>query len=273
MSTVGRMTGRLLRRGLVGFVALLCGIALFELVQPVIANSLGGAQGMASLLRVLPPAFQALVKTRPEFLAASGLSGYLSLGFTHPLFLVLTAAAIIGFAARTLAGEMEHGSIQLALARPVSRPQVYAARVLGVAVEALVLSLAAPLGMTLGLFIARPVGTLHYRYFVPTAIASALLFWAIGGLTLLGSAAANTTARAVGWATAALAVFYFVDYFASLWHPLKVLDPLSIFAYYDPAPALVHGSLAWSDVLVLAAVGAAGAVAGLVVFTRRDLPT
>jgi len=273
MSVVGRMTERLLRRGIVGFVALLLGITLFELVQPIIAKSLGGPQALGSLLQALPPAFQALVKTRPEFITVSGLAGYLTLGFTHPLFLVLIASAIIGFATRTLAGEMERGTIQLPLARPVSRLQVYAARVLGIAVESLVLAVAAPVGIMLGLQIAHPAGTVIYRYFVPTAITTALLAWAIGGLTLLGSAAANTSGRAVGWATGAFAVFYFVDYFASLWHPLKPLDPLSIFHYYNPAPALVHGTLSWSDVLVLLAVGAAGSLAGLAVFARRDLPT
>jgi ABC-type transport system involved in multi-copper enzyme maturation permease subunit len=267
------MTGRLLRRGLAGFLALLLGVAVFELVQPVVADSLGGPRGLEPFLRALPPALQALTRTRPEFIAVSGLAGYLSLGFTHPLYLVLASATVVGFACRGLAGEMERGTIQLALARPISRPQVYLARVAGVVIVALALAAAGPLGMTLGLAVARPEGEFAYRHFLPVAVATGLLVWAIGGLTLLGSAAASTTGRAVAWATAGLVVFYFVDYFASLWAFLEPLEPFSIFDYYDPAQALVYGALVWSDTLALLLVGLAGVLGGLVVFVRRDLPT
>lgn len=273
LDTVGRMTGRLLRRGLPGFVALLLGVAAFELIQPVVANSLGGPEGLEPFLRALPPAFQALMKSRPEFIAVSGLAGYLSLGFTHPLYLVLVATTVVGFACRSLAGEMERGTIQLALARPVSRPRVYLARVLGVLVVTLALSAAGPLGMVGGMLLAKPEGAFAYRYLAVTALVTALLCWAIGGLTLLGSAAASTTGRAVAWATAALIVFYFVDYFASLWEILQPFEPFSIFAYYDPSPALVNGTLPVRNVLVLLVVGLAGAIGGLAVFVRRDLPT
>ncbi len=273
MTIMARMAGRLLRRGLTGFVALLLGVALFELIQPLVADSLGGPRGLEPFLRALPPALQALTRSRPEFIAVSGLAGYLSLGFTHPLYLVLAATTIVGFGCRSLAGEMERGTIQLALSRSMSRPRVYGARVLGVVVVALALAVAGPVGMIAGMVIAEPEGGFVYRYFVPTALATALLFWAIGGLTLLGSAAASTTGRAVAWATAGLIVFYFVDYFASLWEILKPLEPLSIFDYYDPAQALVNGALPWSNVLILGLIGLAGVLGGLLVFVHRDLPT
>lgn len=273
LSIVGRMTGRLLGRGLAGLLALLLGVALFELIQPLVADSLGGPEGLEPFLRALPPALQALTRSRPEFIAVSGLAGYLSLGFTHPLYLVLAATTIIGFACRGLAGEMERGTIQLPLSRPVSRARAYGARVLGLVVVAVALAIVGPLGMMAGMAFARPEGEFAYGYFVPTGVATALLFWAIGGLTLLGSAAASTTGRAVAWATAGLVLFYFVDYFASLWDVLKPIEPLSIFDYFDPAQALVNGTLPWSDVVTLAAIGAAGALAGLVIFLRRDLPS
>jgi ABC-2 type transport system permease protein len=267
------MTARLLRRGLAGLLSLLLLVAIFMFVNPLIADSLGGPEGLEPFLNALPPAIQALTRTRPEFIAVSGLAGYLSVSFTHPVYLAIAAVAVVGFAARSLAGEMERGTIQLALARPVSRPRAYLARVLGVVAVAILLSLAGPAGMLVGLATAQPAGELHERYFLPTALSTLILFWAIGGLTLLGSAAASTSGRCVAWATAALVIFYFVDYLAQLWDVLDPLEPFSIFDYFDPSQALVYGTLRTSDVLVLLTVGLAGTLGGLAVFLRRDLPT
>jgi len=268
-----RLTARLLRRDFAGLAALLVLVALILLVNPLIADSIGGGAGLDSILDALPPALRAFTQTQPEFLAASGLAGFLSVSFTHPVYLAIASVALVGFAARGLAGEMERGTIQLALSRPISRTRVYLSRVIGVIAISVLLSVAGPLGMLIGLAIARPAGELDRFNFVYAAIATFFLFWAIGGLSLLGSAAADTGGRCVAWATTALVITYFVDYFASLWAVLEPLEPLSILDYFDPGQALVNGVLTTSDLVVLGLTGLVGALAGLVVFARRDLPS
>lgn len=270
---VPRMTGRLLARGLAGLLGLLLLVGLFEAVQAPVADSFGGPAGVQAILDRLPPAFQALARARPEFATVSSLAGYLSIGFTHPLYATLAAAAVVGFAARSLAGEMERGTIKLALARPVSRAQVYGSRVLGLLTIVLALAVVGPLGLVVGLLYARPAGEFDYGNLVPLVVASGLLFWAIGGLALLASAAASTTGRVIGWAIAVLIVSYFVDYLAGLWSFLEPVAFLSLFDYFDPARALADGEVPVRNGATLAIVGIVGAVAGLVVFARRDLPT
>ena len=267
------MTHRLLRRGIVGLLGLAFGILIFELVIPPVADSFGGPGGLQPLLEALPPSIQALTRTRPEFIAVSGLAGYLSTGFTHPLYITLAAAGLISFASRGLAGEMERGTIQLALSRPISRGRVYLPRVAGLILVAAFLAVAGLLGLLLGMAIARPEGELVYGHLIQTGVAAFLLFWAIGGLALAGSAAADTGGQAVGWATAGVVVFYVIDYLASLWSLIKPIEWLSIFDYYDPSVALVYGELPLVNVLTLGLVGLAGVVTGWVIFTRRDLPT
>ncbi|HEY7036090.1 MAG TPA: ABC transporter permease subunit [Thermomicrobiales bacterium] len=263
----------LLRRGRSGLIALLLGTALFELIQPLAVASLGDLSRLQALLAIVPKSFYALMNVTPDFLMAAGLSGYLALGFTHPIYLLLSAATVIWFAGRGLAGEMERGTIQLALARPVSRPRLYLARVLGLLVVALAVAACATLGMLAGIALSHPAGTLTYAHFVPTALAAALLVWCIGGLALLSSATADRMGQAVGWVSAAIVVSYVVDYFAAIWSALEPLEPFSIFDYYNPGLALSAGTLPLTNVLVLATVGLTGAIAGLLVFARRDLPT
>lgn len=273
MSAIPRMTGRVLRSGLPGLVALLFGIALFEFVQPLVIASFGGAQGLDAIMERVPPALQAFTRTRPEFLALSGLAGYLSLGFTHPLYIVLAGAAVIGFAARSLAGEMDRGIIQIPLSRRISRQAVYTSRLLGVAVICALLAIAGPLGMVAGMLYARPNGEFAYGHLGAVALNGLALFWAIGGLSLWGSAAASTAGRVVAWAISLLVVSYFVDYFAGIWEPLRAIQFLSLFEYYDPTQALVSGQATSADLITLTIVGAVAAVAGLIIFTRRDLPS
>ncbi|MCC6313826.1 MAG: ABC transporter permease subunit [Thermomicrobiales bacterium] len=272
MNAVGALTGRALARGLAGLIALLGGIALFEAIQPVVIESFGGAEVMAALIQRLPPALQAFARSRPEFAAVNGLPGLLSVGFTHPLYLVLAISAVVGFTARTLAGEMESGAIQIPLSRPVSRPAVYLSRVLGMTLIAGAVAAVGPLGTIAGLQYLGILDHIDQANFIALFVGSLALLWAIGGLALLGSAAVSTTGRIVGWALALLTVMYFVDYFAAIWSVAKTLRPLSLFAYYDPTDALAHGTVAPRNPIVLVAVGVAGTIAGLVVFVRRDLP-
>lgn len=273
MSAVFAMSGRLLRQGLPGLVALLAGIALLEFVQPLVIASFGGASGLDAIMNRIPPALQVFVRARPEFLAMSGLAGYLSLGFNHPLFLVLAGAAVVGFAARSLAGEMDRGTIQIPLSRAISRPAVYASRILAGILICLLVSLIGPLGTIAGMLYARPNGEFAYANLTSVFLSTFALLWAIGGVSLCGSAIASAAGRVVGWALGILVFSYFVDYFASVWRPLQAVTFLSMFNYYDPASALVSGEPNARHLAILLTLGAVAALLGLVAFTRRDLPT
>lgn len=269
---LARMTGRLLGRGLTGLLALILGVTVFEAIQAPVIASFGGAVGISALVEALPPAFQAIARTRPEFTTMAGLAGSLSAGFTHPLYIVMTLAAIVGLVSRGLAGEMERGTILLTLSRPVSRARLYVSRVLGLVIVCLLLVIASIIGLVAGLALARPDGELDYGNLLSLAIAAFLLFWAIGGLALTASAAASTSGRVVGWAIGFVVVAYFVDYFAAIWSFLKPFAFLSIFNYFDPALALSTGEVPGRSVVVLGLLGLFGVIGGLVIFDRRDLP-
>ncbi|HEV2065524.1 MAG TPA: ABC transporter permease subunit [Thermomicrobiales bacterium] len=270
--TMLRITARLLRRGLGGTLMLFLGIALFEFINPVIGDSLGGAEVVQGLFDQLPPGMRAIAQVQPDFFIEAGFAGFISLGFTHPVYFVLVSSSVVGFSARSIAGEVDSGVIALTLARPVSRRVAYLARVAGLLALSLGLALVGVLGSWIGTVIVDlPAGT-GLRDYGALFAASALLAWAVGGMVLGVSAASSTTGRVVGWATAVLVVLYFIDYFAELWSVLETLGPFSVFRYFDPAIALVEGRVPWINVLVLGGAGTVAIVIGLLVFERRDLP-
>lgn len=266
------MTGRVLRNGLPGLIALILGVAAFAFVQPLVVASFGGASALDAIMSRIPPALQVVARLSPEFLAMSGLMGYLSLGFTHPLYILLAGAAIVGFAARSLAGEMDRGIAHIALSRPVSRHAAYLARALGAVIICILLALAGPAGMAAGVLYARPDGEFAYGHLVPVAVTAFALFWAIAGFSLCVSAASSSAGRIVGLVLGLLVVSYFVDYFAEIWPVLEPLTVFSIFTYFDPTHTLVTGALLAENVAILLVTGTLTAVAGLVIFVGRDLP-
>jgi len=267
------MTRRTLKRSLSGTIFLMVGLFIFEFVQPLVADSLGGGAGVAAMIERLPPTFQSILKTQPEFVALSGLPGYLSLGFSHPIYYVLTTAALAALICRSLAGELDSGTMQLALSRPVSRWSVYLSRLLAVLATILIITLVTFAGMVIGIAAAKPEGTLDYVNILPTAAGAALLLAAIAGVALAISAYSDTTSQAVGWTTGFVVVSFVIDYLASVWSVMKPLDPISIYAYFDPGQGLINGALALTDVVVLGIVALAGVGVGAAVFLERDLPS
>lgn len=266
------LVGWSLRRSAVGIVSLLVGLALFELVQPVAIASFGDLDRLTPLLKVVPPSFWALLNVTPDFVQSAGLAGYLALGFTHPVFHVLVATTVIWFVARGLAGEMERGTIHLALARPVSRRRLFAARMAGVALVVTLVAVAGPVGMAAGLLISEPDGRLDQRNLFQVGVSVWLLAWAVSGIATVIAAAVSTMSKAVGIAIGVVVLSYVIDYFSSLWDALRPFEPVSFFSYYEPTLALAIGRLDGWDALVLAGVGLAGMLAGWTVFVRRDLP-
>lgn len=253
-------------------IALWLGIAIFEFIQPVALKSFGDLDRITPLLGIVPPAFWSLLNVTPDFLTATGLSGFLSLGFTHPIYILLASTSIIWYACRALAGEMQRGSIQFSLSRPIARGGLYASRVAGVLVVTTLIAAAGIVGMIAGVGASHVNGQVEPVHWLVTFAACWLLIWSVGGISMLGSALSDSMGRAVSWAIAVIVLSYVIDYFAALWAFIRPLRPFSIFHYFSPSRALAHGVLPMTNVAVLGLVGAACAVAGGIVFSRRDLP-
>ena len=194
-------------------------------------------------------------------------AGYLAstvYGILGPaLLLVFTVTR----AARLLAGQEEDGTLELELAHPVSRAQVYTERWAATAVAALwlvvVLTVAVLLaGRLIGLGVG--VGSL-----VAASAGLALLVLAVGAVTFAAGAATGrrTVALAAG---AGLGLASYVANALGASVGLPWLVDLSPWSWYLGAQPLTTGPDV-PGLAELALLGILAAAVGVVAFARRDL--
>jgi ABC-type transport system involved in multi-copper enzyme maturation permease subunit len=255
------------RRALLAFMGL--GMLAIETLIAWSYQPFGGAE-LQMMMQALPEVFRKLLK-----LSGAGapftVEGYLALGYFHPIFLVLTAALPIIFAANSIAGEVRSGTILLILGRPVPRWRYLLAHVSGLMLAAVPLLAVALLGSWLGLRLSGYRGEAELGRFLWVLLNAYALLVAIGGYAFLFSALSSDPGRAASWAVGLTLGSFFLDYLASLWSRVERLGPLSLYHYYDPSAILERGGVLLGDFLLLFGVFAVGLGAAFWAFHRRDL--
>lgn len=198
------------------------------------------------------------------------LSGSIALGFIHPILIILVSVFAVGFSTSAIAGERQRGTLEVLLARPVSRRAVYATLALSVSGFIAIAIAAFLLGSTLGAGAAGVTDELAFERLPWLWLNGVLLFGSFAAIGLAASASTDRLAPALGVTLAILVVMYFFDVLGSLWPDAEFLQPLSLFHYLQ-AKAILTGTAAASNSVLLGSVIVAGVVYTLIVFPRRDL--
>lgn len=235
---------------------------------------------------------------------------FLAVGMLHPVVLILSCVWAVGRAGGAVAGELDRGTMELLMSQPVPRNRLILAHLLVdcVVIPALCLSFFA--GTQFGLWAVGPfvadyaavkeVVTQNVpgaalldlglptvpevlpvsgrREFPALANLAALLF-ALSGLTIALSAAGRSRWKVIGYGVLVAVVMFVANVLGQLWDAAAFVRPFSVFYYYTPQKIMLHdewtvplGVATVPAVCVLFAVGAAGYLVALRVFTRRDLP-
>lgn len=193
--------------------------------------------------------------------------------FVHPLVLTLFSVVAVAVTTRSLAGEIDRGTIDLLLSCPLPRRHLVLATTLVTLLAHLVMTgvvwLALHLGMELG-SIEPPASLAAFRWVALNLFA---LFSAVGGVSLLVSAASSDRGRAVGSALGFIVVSFFINLVASLWQKVARLDVVSVFHYHQPQPVIAGSGELAGHLLVLFGLYAVCLAAALMVFQRRDIAT
>ncbi|HEV8545292.1 MAG TPA: ABC transporter permease subunit [Candidatus Limnocylindrales bacterium] len=198
------------------------------------------------------------------------LSGALALGAIHPISLILNSIFAVGFATAAVAGERQRGTLEVLLARPLSRRGTYLTLLAATLSFVAVAVAATILGAIVGSIISGVSDELVLARLPVMWLNGFLLFGAIGAIGLAASVSFDRLTPALGITVAIVVVMYFLEVLGTFWPDAQVLQPYSVFHYYN-AKAILEGTVEIGDFVLLAVVGAVALAWALVEFPRRDL--
>lgn len=198
------------------------------------------------------------------------LSGSIAIGYIHPIAIILVSIFAVGFATSAVAGERQRGTLEVILARPVSRRTLYLTFLVATLTFIGIVLAAALVGTILGSTIAGVSGELEFSR-LPLLWLNGVLMWgAVAAIGLGASVSFDRLTPALGITLALVIVSYFLEILGSLWPDAKGLQPYSLFHYLAPRDVL-NGAASAGGFAILVVVAALAIAWALVVFPRRDL--
>ena len=198
------------------------------------------------------------------------LPGSIALSFIHPIAIILTSVFSIGFSATAIAGERQRGTLEVALARPISRRAFYLTVITAAFVFVAITTASLLAGGVAGSLFSGVMGELTIRNLPLLWLNSVLLFGSFAAVGLAASVSFDRLSPALGVTIGFVVVMYFFEILGSLWPAAEKLQPYSLFHYLKPKVILM-GAGAPLDEAVLAAVIVVAMVWALLLFPRRDL--
>lgn len=253
------------RRSLPFFALLALGVTAFGVLFVAIFPSVQGE--MAAMIKSVPAFLRPIVK---QHVGLDAFENFLATGYMHPVALGLMASWAVASGAQAVAGEIEQGTLGWMLAYPIGRVRFLLTKAW------VLLGGTAVLAVLLGLGFwqtARLLGVshLHFATYALLSANTALLYGAIGMLTLWASAASSERGRPGMIGGALFVVSFLLNYAAQLWGPLNRFRWFSLFAYYDPRAVLTANALPWQNAAVLGGLLLLGLLAAIATFARREL--
>ena len=198
------------------------------------------------------------------------LPGAVTLGTQHPLAIALLGVFAVEATATAVAGERQRGTLEVMLARPISRVTVYLSLLI-----ALLLIVGVVLAALLGGFVtgAAVQGVLDELALeqLPLVWLNGFLLW--GAFATFGLAASVSFDRqgpAIGLTLAYLLLNYFFEILGSLWQDVDWTQEYSLFHHFN-ATEILEGALDPIDLVICGLALVVPIVYALVVFPRRDL--
>ncbi len=214
-----------------------------------------------------PEAIEAFVGGSADFLSPAG---WLASALAHPIVLALLTAAGLSVAAGAVATEVERGTIDLVLTRPVGRLRFLGAKAAAALVSITVVEAGGFVGVLVARVTVEGMDQLGVGEILRPFLVSWVLFAALTMVGILASSRMSLRSRAIGASVGLIVGWYFLNFVAQLIDGISWLRFASPFHYFRPAEILTDGSLGTKG-LALVALGVVALGAALAVFARRDL--
>lgn len=246
---------------------LLVGAALvvWSFLMPVIYATFGRQLAVVLDTGIVPEAFLRLLGPDPF-----SLVGAVALGWVHPIGIGLFVVLPVGLGVTMIAGERQRGTLEVLLARPVSRRALFLTHLVTLALCSALVVGAALAGTLAGAMRYDVVADLDPSDLAFLAVNTWLLLVALAAIALAVSASFDRLAVPVGIAIGGLLLGYLLEILGTMWPDASWLQPYTPFHYLDPL-RILDGRGSPGDLLVLAAIAVVATGYGLWRFPRRDL--
>lgn len=219
-----------------------------------------------AILDQMPPELLAMFGDATQGIDTFG--GFAQTEFLGIMWIFICGAAVIMYASKALAGDVDSQTMEVVLAQPVSRAKVVFSRAVGLKVFAAVLSLATFLPMQIlgpSHEIDLPLKTYLLLY-----LFAFLFLLAIGFATYAISAIVRDAGRAGGIAAGILGVMWFGDFLSTVSDFAEKAKPINLISYWKPGQLINEGFLHTNAWWVYLGVAIVGFVVALIAFSRRD---
>lgn len=227
---------------------------------------MGGAD-YAAIVDAMPKELFALFGDAE--LSFASLGGFFQTEYLGLMWILIASSAVIGYAAKALAGEISSGTMELEMSQPVSRTAFISTRiaVLFVYVAVVVVATFLPIQVFGPAYeIDLPVRTYALLYGI-----GSLFLLSIGAVALLISALSKDGGRPVAVASALIAVMWMGDFLAQVSDVADALEPINLLGYWKPGRLINDGTASGDWWWVYALVTVVALAGSVVVFKRRDL--
>ena len=243
-------------------------IFLMQIAVSAIVHDNANVRTFLSFLNMLP----SIVKTAlgGDMLQAGNTAALLTIGYQHPLVMFLCMLFAVGVPTGLLTGEVQKGTMELILSRPVTKTQVY--------ICACVLTLVGMFGLVLFMFLGTAVAVNIYHFdaaipldlFLRIAVCGGLLASTFGAFALLAAATIERLYAALAISVAFLSLNYFVFLISEWWPRAYFLKRATLFylIYYSD----LYSGWPVRNMAILAVILLVAAAIGAIIWHRRDLP-
>jgi ABC-2 type transport system permease protein len=198
------------------------------------------------------------------------LPGTVTLGLQHPLSLAMLGVFAVGASSTAIAGERARGTLEVLLARPISRVALYISMLAALLVTVVIVLTAILGGMVASATVIGLADELDLGL-TPIVLANGFGLWA--AFTTFGLAMSVTFDRpgpAIGLSLAWLLIHYFLEILGSLWTDAAWTQEYSLLHHFNPGEILT-GMLDPFDIVVVFGAAVVPLIYALLVFPKRDL--
>jgi ABC-2 type transport system permease protein len=249
-----------------GLIAVGVGAAAFFYLLLLSSSSFATDSSIEGFLREPPRAVQALMGGSFDLFRPSG---WVATGMSHPITLSLFTASALMIASGAVATEVERGTIDLVLTRPIRRTSFLAGKAAAAIVAVTFVEAMGFLSALVARLTIEKVDEVTIAELGRAFLGSWLLFCGFAMVAVLVSAHSSLRGRAIGLSVGIVILSFFVNFMALLIDELYGLRFLSPFHYFRAAEVMAGDAL--GSLWVLVGLGAAAAATALLTFAVRDI--